>query len=133
MAKHKIEGKVRGWRKTIFRVEKVATTEEDILVHFGHPVEYHVVKLSTQDLPRSLKIRWINNFGVVDAKGNYVENVKYTVFMPPIPKNWKFVYYEKGQLKEDKTARWKGNRPARNGMVQVDFTRGDPGIGIRPG
>jgi len=93
-----------------------------------------VVKLSVRDLPPKdkdgRKVIWINNFGVMDASRKYVKSVRYTVFLRA-RKNMRFVYYEHGRLKADKTPRYKGSKPSRSKMVQVDFNTGDPGVGCR--
>ena len=137
MAKHVIKGKVQAWRRTIFRVAPVAASEQEIVIHFGHPVKYQVVKLDVKDLPPTdfdkKKIRWINNFAVVSADSSSLGKVRYTVFLPALPKNSSFVYYEHGRLKHNKTPKSKGSKWPRSHMVQVDFDSGDPGIGCRDG
>lgn len=137
MAKHMIKDKVKPWRQTTFRVWREARSEQEVVLHFGRKVEYRVVKLSVKDLPPEdkdgTKITWINNFGVIGSRGNYVEGVKYTVFLPaPKSKNATFVYHDHRGLHSDKTPKYKGSKPARSGMVQVDFSTGDPGAGWRP-
>ncbi len=134
MAKHIIQGKVRTHDHKIFTVQKVAASEQDILLHFGRKVNYEVVKLSVRDLPskdaHGKKITWINNFGVKDSSGKYVKKVKYSVFLPaPKRKSATFIYYDHGRLKWDKTPTAKGRKPARARMVQVDFNTGDPAVG----
>ena len=137
MAKHIIKDKVKPWRQTTFRLGKGAGSEQEVVLHFGRRVKYQVVKLSTSDLPPrdrdGKKITWINNFGVMDSKGKYVESVNYTVFLPaPKSKTATFVYHDHGGLHSGKTPRYKGSRPPRPGMVQVDFNTGDPGAGWKP-
>lgn len=132
MAKHIIQGKVSTRDHKIFTVKKVGASERDILLHFGRRVSYKVVKLNVKDLPykdkKKKKITWINNFGVMDASGRYVKSVKYTVFLPAW-KNASFIYHDNRGLKRDKTPAYRGRKPARTGMVQVDFNTGDPGVG----
>lgn len=133
MAKRVIKGKVKAWRQTIFRVGPVAASEREVLIHFGRPVKYQVVKLDVRDLPRKdvdkKKIWWINNFAVVTSSGRPVRKVHYTVFLPSLPKGSRFVYYEHGRLKHNKTPKPSGTKWPRPHMVQVDFDSGDPGIG----
>ncbi len=77
MAKHIIQGKVRTHDHKIFTVQKVAASEQDILLHFGRKVNYEVVKLSVRDLPskdaHGKKITWINNFGVKELLDTFTE------------------------------------------------------------
>jgi len=131
MAKHIVPKKVKSWRNTIFTVPPPA---KKILLHFGHAVRYKVVKLDLKDLPprdrKGKKIAWMNNWGVVAPSGRYVENVRYTVFLPPPPrKNAQFVYRDRKGLHTDKTPKHKGKKPPRTGMLQVEFTTGDPAYG----
>jgi hypothetical protein len=132
MAKNIIQGSVSTTDNIVFTVQGVAASEQDILLDFGRPVSYRVVKLDVHDLPLNdtdyKKITWVNNFGVMDASGNYVEGVTYTVFLPA-GGSAKFVHHDKAGLKHDKTPAAKGSKHARSGMVQVDFTTGDPGVG----
>ena len=137
MAKRLVRDKVKPWRQTTFRVQKDADAEKDVVVHFGRRVKYEVVKLRTSDLPprdrEGRKITWICNFGVRDASGKYVKEVKYTLFLPrPRSKRAAFVYHDSRGLHWDKTPRYEGSKPPRDGMVQVDFKTGDPGAGWRP-
>lgn len=134
MAKHVIEGKVWTRDHKIFHVLRAGGSEQEIVVHFGHRVKYRVVKLTTKDLPPrdkdGKKIKWVNNYGVIDASGNYVRSVLYTVFLlRPLRKSAHFVYWERGRLKRDKEPRRTGSKPPRDGMLQVDFSSGDPGPG----
>ncbi len=134
MAKHIIQGKVRTRDHKIFAVQKVAASEQDILLDFGSSVNYQVVKLNVEDLPSEdtdgKKITWINNWGIMDSSGNYVESVNYTVFLsPPATENASFIYQDQGGLKRDKSPTAKGSKRARAGMVQVDFNTGDPAAG----
>ncbi len=134
MAKHVIEGKVRNWDHKIFTIQKTGASEKDILIHFGRRVDYKVVKLDVKDLPSkdkdNEKINWFSNFGVMDSSGRYLKRVNYTVFLPRM-KNARFVYYERGRVKSDKTPKGEGKRPRRTRMVQVDFNTGDPGVGCK--
>jgi len=134
MAKQTIEGKVQTRDHRIFTVQRAADSEQDVLLDFGMTVNYQVVKLAIADLPPEdtdgKKITWINNWGVIDTSGNYVESVNYTVFLPARA-NATFVYYDRGGLKRDKTPVVKGARRARSGMVQVDFDTGDPAGGYK--
>ncbi len=131
MAKNIIENKVVTQDNIEFTVETVAGSEEDILVVFANAVSYKVVKLNVADLPpndNGKKITWINNFGVMDKNGNkYVDQVSYTVFLPP-KANGRFIYHDKDGLKKNKTP-GPGNRPDRPGWVKVEFDTGDPGVG----
>lgn len=132
MAKQIIEGKVQTKDNRVFTVQAVTDAEQEILVDFGAAVEYKVVKLDIAGLPPQdtdgKKIGWINNFGIMDSAGNYLESVDYTVFLAART-NATFVYYDRGGLKRDKTPSSKGTKRARAGMVQVDLNTGDPGIG----
>ncbi len=132
MAKHRIEGKVRAWHHMVFKVQKVAAGEEEVVLHFGHPVKHDVVKLDVKDLPLKdrdgTKIHWINNFAVVDAKGKYMDKVDYTLFLKA-RKRAHFVYYEHGRIKHDKQPLRKGRRSPRHWKVQVVLNSGDPGAG----
>jgi hypothetical protein len=131
MAKHIDPKKVKSWRSTIFTVPPPA---KKVLLYFGRPVRYKVVKLDLKDLPardrNGKKITWVNNWGVMSASGGYVENVRYTVFLPAPPrKNAQFVYRDRKGLHRDKTPKYRGRKSPRTGMVQVEFTTGDPGAG----
>lgn len=132
MAKHVIKDKVYPWRHTTFMIQKAAVSEQDIRLHFGRRVSYEVLKLSTKGLPtrtrNGKKIRWISNFAVRDSKGKYVRDVRYTVFLRAPKKKATFVYHDHRGLHWDKTPKYKGSRPARPGMVQVDLNSGDPGV-----
>lgn len=131
MAKNIIQDKVVTEDNKEFTVQKVANSEKDILVVFASVVDYKIVKLDSADLPpndNGNTITWINNFGVMDKNGNkYLDQVNYTVFLPP-QANGRFIYYDKGGLKRDKTPT-PGNRPERPGWVKVEFDTGDPGTG----
>ncbi len=135
VAKKRIIEEVHGWHGTIFKVEKdpKSRSQKDILVHFGHPVRYHVVKLGLENLPavdsQGKRIVWFNNFGVVDSRGRFVKRVKYTVFLPALRRGAAFICYEDGVLNDRKRPRRKGSRWPRPHMVQVDFTTGDPAVG----
>jgi hypothetical protein len=136
MAKHVVKDKVKPWRQTTFRLQRDAGAEQDVVVHFGRRVKHEVVKLRTSDLPPSdrdgKKITWLFNFEVRDASGKYVKKVKYTVFMPrPKSKRATFIYHDQRGLHSDKTPTYRGSKPARARMVQVDFETGDPGGGLR--
>lgn len=133
MAKTIIQNQVETKDNKVFTVKKVADTEEDIIIEFDSVVSYQVVKLSVDDLPRvdsnKKNITWINNFGVMDEKGKkYLDQVSYTVFLPPRA-NARFIYQDRRGLKKDKTPGRRGSKPERPGWVQVDFNTGDPGIG----
>jgi len=134
MEKHVIQGKVQSSNQKIFTVQAVAASEQDVKLHFDHAIDYEVVKLDIEDLPsqdaQGNKIDWINNFGVMDASGNYVASVNYTVFLHP-RKDARFIYHDQRGLKEDKTPREEGSKPVQPGMVQVDFNTGDPAAGWR--
>ena len=131
MAKHIVPKKVKSWRDTIFTILPPA---KKVVLHFGRAVRYKVVKLDIKDLPsrdkNGKKITWVNNWGVMSPSGGYVENVRYTVFLPPPPsKKAQFVYRDRKGLHHDKIPKYKGKKPPRTGMVQVEFTTGDPGAG----
>jgi hypothetical protein len=133
MAKTIIQNEVETQDNKVFTVKKVADTEEDIIIEFENAVSYKVVKLSIADLPpadsKKKNISWINNFGVMDDKGKkYLDQVSYTVFLPPRA-HGKFIYQDKNGLKKDKTPKARGSKPERPGWVQVDFNTGDPAIG----
>jgi hypothetical protein len=132
MAKHIVEGKVKTRDHKIFTVGKAAPGEQPILLHFGRKVGYRVVKLSVKDLPAKdragKKIRWVNNFAVMTASGSYVKNVRYTLFLRP-KKNAAFVYRDRFGLHRDKTPKYRGKKPPRTGMLQVELTTGDPAAG----
>ena len=136
MAKHIVQKKVKSWRNTIFTILPAGRGEKKVMLHFGRPTRYKVVKLEVKDLPprdkKRKKITWMNNWGVMSASGRYVESVKYTVFLPPPPrKNAQLVYHDRKGLHEDKTPKYRGKKAPRAGMVQVEFTTGDPGVGYR--
>lgn len=135
-AKHVISGKVQNWDHKIFTIQKVAASEQGIVVQFGRRVEYKVVKLTTKDLPPKdtdgTKITWINNFAVMDSRDHPVNRVHYTVFLPtPRRKDATFVYYDHRGLRRDKKLKRSGSKPAQDGMLQVDFHTGDPGVGCK--
>ena len=136
MAKTIIQDKVTTQNNREFTIQKVANSEQDILVVFNNVVEYKVVKLDIAGLPstdpsndkKGKKITWINNFGIMDKNGNhYLDQVNYTVFLPP-KANGHFIYHAKGALKTDKTP-GPGNKPDKPGWVKVEFDTGDPAIG----
>lgn len=136
MAKRILKEKVRTRDHKIFAVRRAADSEQDILLHFGRAVKYQVVKLDVRDLPSTdwdgRKITWINNFGVRDTSGRYVRNVRYTVFLRrPRKKDAAFFTYDHRGLRQIKTPMYEGSKPPRSGMIQVDFTTGDPGIGCK--
>ena len=132
MEKHVIQGKVQTSNQKIFTVQAVAASEQDVQLHFDHAIDHEVVKLDIQDLPsedaQGNKIVWINNFGVRDASGGYLDRVDYTVFLRP-RKGARFIYHDQSGLKEDKTPREEGSKAVQAGMVQVDFNTGDPAAG----
>jgi hypothetical protein len=114
-----------------FTVQAVEKSEQDIFVVFDSATEYQVVKLDVNDLPANdgnNTISWVNNFGVMDSSGNYVPSVDYTVFLPTRA-NASFIYKDHDGLKTNKTPKVTGKKPKKAGMVQVDFSSGDPGIG----
>ena len=132
MSKNIIANKVQTSDNRVFTVQKVAASESDIIIDFGQVVSYNVVKLDLSDLPTTdpgdgATITWINNWGVMDNSGNYVASVNYTVFLPTSKK--KFIYHDQRGLGHDKTPASRGTRNQRAGMVQVDFSTGDPGAG----
>ena len=131
-AKHIIKGKVQNWDRKIFTIEKVAPSEQGIVLQFGRPVRFRVVKLSLEGLPRKdehgRKITWINNFAVLSSPRHYPKR-HYTVFLPKPPKKAAFVYYDDRGLHRDKKPKVKGSKPEQPSMLQVDFRKGDPGIG----
>ena len=133
--KHIIKDRVQSWDRKIFTIEKVAGSEEGVVLQFGRPTKHKVVKLDARDLPRAdakgKKIIWINNFAVVDARGRSVKRVRYTLFLPELPKGAKFVYFDHRGLREDKKPKRKGSKPEQPGMVQVDFNSGDPAGGYK--
>ncbi len=130
--KHIIAGKVQTSDNQVFTVQGVGSSEQDVILDFGSPVSYQVVKLDVADLPPQASdkknITWINNFGVQDSNGNYLPSVNYTVFLPARA-HATFVYDDQRGLHQDKTPGERGSKPPRPGMVQVDLTTGDPGIG----
>ena len=132
MAKHIVPSKVTTRDHKIFTVGRAASGEQTILLHFGRKVGYRVVKLSVKDLPPRAKdgkkITWVNNFGVMTESGSYVKNVRYTVFLRA-RKRGMFVYRDRKGLHKDKTPKYKGKKPSRTGMVQVEFNTGDPAAG----
>lgn len=132
MAKNIIPGKVSTQDNVEFTVQAVGHSEQNIILVFDSVTQYRVVKLDVNDLPsrdeKNKPITWINNFGIMDAAGNYVPSVNYTVFLPARA-NASFIYKDAGGLKTDKTPAAKGRKPERPGMVQVDFNTGDPAVG----
>ncbi len=136
MEKCIIDGKVRSWQHKIFTVEAVDPSEQELVIHFGHRVDYRVVKLDLSDLPaeddQHRKITWFNNFAIQDDSGSkFRKNVHYTVFLPRLSKNQEFVYYANGRLKKGKTPTRLGTKRPRRHMVQVDLSSEDPGVGCR--
>ncbi len=137
LKKRIIPRQVRSFHNTVFVVGKApeSQVEQDLPIHFGCEVPYRVVKLGTRNLPRAdskgNRITWINNFGVMDSKGNYVDGVKYTVLLPALPGKQVYVTYLDGQVQDlmGVVAQPVESPPAH--MIQVEFTRGDPPIGIR--
>ncbi len=126
-----IRGKVRSWDQTVFLVGKAGPSEKEVLVYFGRKVPYRVVKLSKEHLPRTdkngKKITWLSNFGVINKSNErFVAHVKYAILLPPPPKNKVYVYYEAGVLKDYV---YPESLPP---VAVLEFTTGDPGIGIRP-
>ncbi len=134
MAKNIIQGQVvTNVTGKEFTVNKVGDKELNIIIEFDEVVNYKVVKLDVNDLPptdsENKDITWINNFGVMDEnQENYIDQVSYTVFLPPRA-NARFIYQDRRGLKKDKTPGRRGSKPERPGWVQVDFNTGDPGIG----
>jgi hypothetical protein len=124
--KHILRGKVKSWDKTIFRIGK------GILIHFGRPIHHRVVRLSTRHLPaengKGKPITWLANFGVLDSDSDdrFVKRIRFTVLLPPPPRNRVYVFYESGKLRDNFEPK------PRARTLSVDFTNGDPGIGIRP-
>jgi hypothetical protein len=136
MAKRVIEGKVRAWHHMIYTVQKGNDSEKEIVIHFGHGVNYRVVKLDSSDLPaeddRHRKITWWNDFGIQDESGKkFLKKVRYTVFVPKLAGRQELVYYANGRLKSAKPPRRRGTKSPRPRTVQFDLTTGDPGIGCR--
>jgi hypothetical protein len=135
VSKHIIPGKVQNWDQRIFTIEKVADHELGIVVQFSRRVDYKVVKLSIAGLPTrdtdGKKINWLNNFGVTDSKGRYVNRVHYTVFLPASKEKMTYVYHDHRGLRHGKAPKAKGTKPAQPGMVQVDFNTGDPAVGCK--
>ena len=131
--KHVI-GEVKPNADNTYTVQAVGRTEQAVQLDFGGAVSYKIVKLDVNDLPAQdtdgTQITWINNFGVMDSSDNYVPSVNYTVFLPSGGRKT-FVYHAQGALKKDKSPASKGSKPSKAGMLQVDFTTGDPGIGWR--
>ncbi len=135
--KRRVQKRVQKWTSNIFTVQGVAASEQVVFVQFGGHTrqKFGVVKLDIKTLPRKdaegRKIHWINNFAIIDAGGHYVkEKVHYTLFLPePYDKQETFVYYADGELKWDKKPRRKGSQQEQPGLLQVDFTTGDPGPG----
>jgi hypothetical protein len=117
----------------IFKVRKAAPGEQEILLHFGRPVHYDVIKLSSTGLPGRTrdgkKIHWINNWKIKDLKGRVVGKVRYTVFVRAPKKRVGFVSYDRRGLHPVQTPRYRGSKRPRAGFVQIDFTTGDPAIG----
>jgi hypothetical protein len=134
MAKHIVPGKVTTRDHKIFTVGKAASGEQPVVLHFGRKVGYRVVKLSVRDLPPrdkdGKKITWVNNFGVMTESGSYVKSVRYTLFLRA-RKHGTFIYRDRKGLHKDKTPKYRGKKPARPGMVQVEFNTGDPAAGWR--
>lgn len=122
--KHIIRGRVKSWDQTIFLIGK------GILIHFGQPIPHRVVRLSTKHLPaeygKGKPITWLANFGVIDSEGSFVKRIPFTVLLPPPPRHRVYVFYEGGKLRDDFKSE------PRSRLVIVEFTNGDPGIGIRP-
>ena len=136
MAKQVIKDKVRTRNHKIFTVQKTAASEEDILLHFGRAVKYQVVRLAVKGLPskdrQGRKIRWITNFGVRDSRGKYVRHVRYTVFLRrPRRKDPVFFIHDHLGLHQIKAPTYKGSKPPRARMVQLDLKTGDPAVGCR--
>src|SRR5512143_1390695 len=129
-----IPRQVHAFHGTTFVVKKDPGKrfEQDLVLHFGHEVPYRVIKLSTRGYPKvnanGRPITWINNFGIVDGKGKYVDGVKYTLILPALPKTSVYVNYEDGKVKDLVPVPIK----KLTQVVLVELTFGDPPIGIRP-
>jgi hypothetical protein len=127
-----VRGKVKSEDHRFFTVSGVGRNEERVVLDFGHPVKYRVVKLSIRGLPladgRGKKITWINNFGVKGASGRYAKRVRYTLFLRGRPGKT-FVYYGAGGLRRDKKPRPHGTKHMPRGWVKVSFSSGDPAAG----
>ncbi len=115
----------------VVKKERLKRWEQDVLIHFGAPVKYRVIKLSSHGYPKAdpngKPITWISNFGIIDGRGHYVDGVKYTLILPALPANQVYVNYDKGQVIElvpVQTA-----QPTQ--VVLVELASGDPPIGIR--
>ena len=134
MAKKIVAGKkVESLGKRIFTVPPGGRGEQAVVLQFDKPVTYQVVKLEVKGLPatwKGKKITWLNRWGVMSKAGKYVGSVRYTVFVPRSRrKDAQFVYKDDKGLHADKTPMYEGKRRGRTGMVQVEFNRGDPGVG----
>jgi hypothetical protein len=136
--KVKIQNKAQNWESAVTTVLGVDSREQPVFIQFleeGDQQKYKVIKLDVTTLPpqdeEKRDIRWVNNVAIVDLEDNYVQEVQYTLFLPePAPSEpATFIYYADGQLWRDKTPKQEGSKPPQPGLLQVDFTRGDPGPG----
>jgi hypothetical protein len=136
--KVEIQNKTQSWESAVTTVLGVASTEQPVFIQFleedGHQ-KYQVIKLDVRTLPDQEEIHWVNNFAIVDSDGHPVLAVQYTLFLtePAPDEPASFVYYADGHLWHDKTPTQEGSKPRQPGLLQVDFTTGDPGPGWRSG
>jgi hypothetical protein len=144
MAKRIIAGKkVKSYRNTVFTVPPGRPGDKAVMLHFGRAVGYDVVNLDTRGFPRrdrkGNKIIWVAGWGVtLKATGSpksrkapkFVRKVRYTAFVPrPRRKPVQWVCYDGRKLSYIPGPKYRGKKPPRAGMVQVEFNTGDPGVG----
>jgi hypothetical protein len=132
--KHIMPWYVRSFHHTIFVVgkDKHNKDEQDVVLHFGEKLSHRVVKLNTRGLPHKSRagnrITWINNFGIVDRRGNYVDGVPYTLILPALPSEMVYVTYQKGEVRLLHLCAMA--EPSR--FVLAELAVGDPPVGARP-
>jgi hypothetical protein len=131
--KRVIQGNSEKLNKKEFRAKKHPDKkdEQDIFIIFQTEVEHVIEKLSTDELPAIIDgkpVTWINNFWVKDTAGNYVNGVKYSVLLPPLPAGAQLVYHDGNKLSYF-TGQIKDRVYNKKNLKEIEFSIGDPAIG----
>lgn len=115
-----------------FWIRKAGDTGQPVFVDLGKTAKYQVVGLSRVGLPLwykgTRKIKWINNFGIKDRSGKYVQKVTYALYLRNRPGKT-FVYFDGKRIRDDKKPRPQHDKWAPRGWVKVTLTVGDPAEG----